>query len=361
MERPGWLFFPDYRASNPYQSLLAHGLLRREPNAHLGPGTITDALESVTRGQTVFHLHWEDAILAPAADESAARSLAETFSVEMSVFQELGGTVVWTMHNAAPHEDRYPGVSARLRQHLSQRSDVVHVHGSFAARLAAEAGARAERILIVQHPDLSPAYPNDIDDDAARRYFALDQADTVFAFIGAMRGYKGVEILLSAFAEVHRIVPSTQLILAGRAGRGTEARFEHHAPGVRMIPQFIDDAVVQYVLRAADIIVLPYRRILTSGALSLALGFGRPVIVPDLEPLLEVVQPGREALVYRTDDPADLSRVMFLATSMDSPARLAMRRHAARRAAQTNFDDLAAALAGAVMTAAALRPISRRP
>ena len=83
------------------------------------------------------------------------------------------------------------------------------------------------------------------------------------------------------------------------------------SPGIRLIPHFVDDGIVQYVLRAADYVVLPYKRILTSGAVALALGFGRPVIIPDLPTLLEGVQPGREALVFRTGDHGDLVRAML--------------------------------------------------
>src|SRR5215218_6658782 len=55
------LFFPDYRAANPYQALL---------HVHAGrdlyprPGTIGEAIALQGRcgvgGRVIFHLHWED-------------------------------------------------------------------------------------------------------------------------------------------------------------------------------------------------------------------------------------------------------------------------------------------------------------
>lgn len=101
---------------------------------------------------------------------------------------------------------------------------------------------------------------------------------------------------------------------------------------------------MQYVLRAADFVVAPYHRTLTSGAVALALGFGRPVIVPDLEPLLEIVQPHREALVYRAGAEADLIRVMRDACRLDSLIRDRMGEQALRTARAVTFNDLAAAL-----------------
>jgi beta-1,4-mannosyltransferase len=336
-----WKFFPDYRASNPYQDLLAHAL---SGEADVRPGTITDALEALALGQVVFHLHWEDVLYAGAPTEAAASANIDIFLCQLAVFRELGGRLVWTLHNAGPHENRFPALSARLRVTLAGQADIVHVHGGVAANFARDAGAAPERILIVPHPNLAPAYPNDISDEAARRYFRFQRHETVFAFLGARRGYKGVDDLLRAFAEVHRVTPAAQLLLGGRQQTGSEARFLMPSPGVRLIPRFIDDGIVQYVLGSADYVVLPYRRILTSGAVALALGFERPVIVPDLAPLLEVVQPDREALVFRAGDQGDLERVMLKACAQSEITRRGLRSEARRTGEAVTFTHLAAAL-----------------
>lgn len=102
---------------------------------------------------------------------------------------------------------------------------------------------------------------------------------------------------------------------------------------------------MQYVLRAADYVVLPYRRILTSGALALALGFERPVIVPDLAPLLEVVRADREALVFRAGDQVDLARTMLKACTQSKEARRSLRNNARQTGEAVTFAHLAAALA----------------
>jgi beta-1,4-mannosyltransferase len=336
-----WKFFPDYRASNPYQDLLAAAL---SGNADVHPGTISDALEALALGPVVFHLHWEDGIYAAASTEAAAIRDTEIFLTQLVVFRELGGRLVWTLHNAGPHEDRFPALSARLLRALAGQADVVHVHGHTAADFALGFGVAPERILIVPHPNIALAYPNDISDEAARRYFRFQAHETVFAFLGARRGYKGVDDLLWAFAEVHRVSPAAQLLLAGRQAAGSEARFLAPSPGVRLIPRFVDDGIVQYVLRSADYVVLPYRRILTSGAVALALGFERPVIVPDLAPLLEVVQPNREALVFRAGDPVDLERVMLQACTQNEITRCRLRSNARQTGEAVTFTDLAAAL-----------------
>jgi beta-1,4-mannosyltransferase len=84
---------------------------------------------------------------------------------------------------------------------------------------------------------------------------------------------------------------------------------------------------------------------LTSGALALALGFGRPVIVPDLAPLLEVVRPDREALVFRAGDQVDLARTMLEACTQSEETRCSLRSNARQTGAEVTFAHLAAAFA----------------
>ncbi len=340
-----WLFFPDYRGSVPYQTLLAEALTGR---VDATPGSISVALDAVSRRRTVFHLHWEDAIFADVGSEVHAAAVISDSLAGLAAFRTRGGRLVWTMHNAVPHEDRFPSLSLALRQQLARTADVVHVHCQTAAKLALDLGAPGERVVLVPIPDLSPAYPDDVTDAAARRYFGFAPTETVFAYIGANRGYKDVGGLYDSFIALKALYPEARLVMAGRQGGYFEQRYLEPESGVRLIPRFIDDAVVQYVLRSADFVVLPYRRILTSGALSLSLGFGRPAIVPNLPALLDVVRPGDDALVYSSDDTGALLHVMIDAAEMPTGERLRMRENALRSGRRVDFGMLANALLAAV-------------
>lgn len=340
-----WLFFPDYRGSVPYQSLLAAALAER---AEVESGTIAMALEAAPRRRTVFHLHWEDALYADAGGDGEAAATISDALERLAAFRARGGRLVWTVHNAAPHEDRFPALSLGLRQGLARLADVVHVHCRTGVDLALGLGAPAERIVLMRCPDLAPAYPDDITDAAARRYFGFAASDIVFANLGANRGYKDLGGLHDGFTALNALIPAARLVLAGRQGGYFEQRYIEPRPGIRLIPRFVDDAVVQYVVRAADFMVLPYRRILTSGALALAFGFGRPAIVPDLPALLDVVRPGEDALVYRADDTGDLLRAMIEAAELPAAERLRMRAQALQAGREVGFDRLAGALLDAI-------------
>ena len=342
MSKKRWLFFPDYRSSNPYQELLARVLAAE---FDVVPGTVTDALDVASIPGTVFQLHWEEAVFAGLAAQADAEAAIGLFLAELDAFRLCGGLVVWTVHNAAPHENRFPDLATDFRRALAIRADLVHVHGETAATLLHETGASPDKVLVMRHPNFRAAYPDDIDDAAARRYFGFSPEHTVFAFLGAMRAYKGIETLTLAFAEAHRAQPSARLILAGRPA-GADVASAARLPGTVVLPRFIEDCAVQYILRAADTVVFPYRSILTAGSLMLALGFSRPVIVPALPALLDVVSPGRDALLFEPGNARDLARALLDACAQNQQQRAQMRLHARLTAGASTFEQMGRALLG---------------
>ena len=62
------------------------------------------------------------------------------------------------------------------------------------------------------------------------------------------------------------------------------------AQNIRFYFEFVQAAEMQRFMRAADLIVLPYREILNSGSVMLALSFSRPVLVPAFGALSELHQ-----------------------------------------------------------------------
>ena len=340
---PHWLYFPDYTAANPYQALLAAALA---PRWHARPGSIADALDLASSG-TVFHLHWQDAVYSAARTEPEACALAAAFLAECAAFRAEGGRLVWTMHNEAPHENRFPTADLGLRTELARCADLVHVHGPTGAAIAKALGAR--HILRAAHPSLHDAYPDDITDDAARHYWQVPPDHTVFAFFGALRGYKGTDNLVAAFSALHQAQPATTLLLAGRGAAEHPARWRSPAAGIRLASRHLDDAAVQYVFHAADFVVLPYRRILTSGAAMLALGFARPVIAPSLPGLLDALTPGETMLAYDPDDPDGLVTALAAAHALPRARRAELRTHALAAALALPPHGLADALTNAIV------------
>ncbi len=344
-----WTFFPDFTAGNPYQACLAETLASH--GWAVRPGNLAAATVAARSAQAVFHLHWEQPVYVAGADEADAFGLAESFLRALDAFRAAGGLLIWTLHNAAPHEERFPAVNAAMQRGLAQRADVVHVHNYAGATHAVILGVPEASILLVRHPSYADAYPDDVTDDAARRYLGLCCEDVVFTFFGAMRGYKGLPRLMRAFDRVHAVLPVTRLVLAGRCPEPDAARVLAPTPALRLLPRQIADAEVQYVMRAADCVVLPYETILTSGTLALAQGFGRPVIVPDLPSMEEEVTDGVNGFLYVAGSDGALAAALWRAADNVPALRGHMRAASRATVAGRDFAGLAAALATAVTDA----------
>ncbi len=66
--------------------------------------------------------------------------------------------------------------------------------------------------------------------------------------------------------------------------------------------RFIPDSEVAYYYAAADVVVLPYRRIYQSGVLLMAMSYGKPVVVSDIEGMTEVVADDYNGYVFPAGD-----------------------------------------------------------
>ena len=116
----------------------------------------------------------------------------------------------------------------------------------------------------------------------------------VFLFLGQIRPYKGIPELLDAFT---RIAGEREiLIVAGNAeDRQIHDNLTKRSEGttsIRYFPGFVPDEKIQEYMHAADVVVFPFRDILTSGSILLAMSFGKAIIIPELESLEEIIEIG---------------------------------------------------------------------
>jgi glycosyltransferase involved in cell wall biosynthesis len=108
-------------------------------------------------------------------------------------------------------------------------------------------------------------------------------------------------------------------------------------PSIILRAERIADEEIQLYLNAADVMVYPFREVLTSSSVIMAMSFGRPVIVPRMGCLPELVGPDA-GFIYEPGDVADLEARLKAAAAAGLPA---MGAAAARRANLYTWGDLA--------------------
>jgi glycosyltransferase involved in cell wall biosynthesis len=281
----------------------------------------------------VLHLHWPEFYYRGRAGAATVRALAG-FLACVALARVLGYRIVWTIHNALPHE---PHPADRLVRWILMRVARTAVHSRAARRALPPGGALP---IVVPHGHYIGAYPDTVSRRDARARLGLASRDRVLLFFGQVRDYKGIADLVQAF----RSLPDrhVKLVVAGRPAAAADAealrRLAVTDPRVQLHLRFVPDDEVQVFFRSSDFVVLPYRNVLTSGVAILALSFGRPLVVPRLGCLQDL--DGGCAISYDADDPSGLARALETAGRAD-PALMAQ--HARATAASLEWDEIARA------------------
>jgi glycosyltransferase involved in cell wall biosynthesis len=123
-------------------------------------------------------------------------------------------------------------------------------------------------------------------------------------FFGLIREYKGLDVLMRALPQI----PEAKLVVAGDPLDPVEAL--QRLPGADRVEwrlRFVGEPEVAELMEQAAVVVLPYRRLDSSGVLATAIGYRRPVVVSDVGSLGEIVREFGAGLVVPPDDDAALA------------------------------------------------------
>lgn len=252
-----------------------------------------ELLESVDlRGAgDILHLHWTGVLLESAADEAEARARLDRFERTVTAAQERGVRLLWTVHNKLPHELAHPESERALVRFLADRADVVHVLSPATLDEVADVSPiDPAKVELIEHSSYDGFYDSGVDRADARRAVGVADGETAVLFFGQVRAYKGVDVLIEAFAEASRRRDDLALLVAGRTREEDRVIVEPLlTTGLRTITHldFVPDGAVADWLVGADVMVLPYASILNSGSMHLASTFGLPVLLPSFPHLVE--------------------------------------------------------------------------
>lgn len=156
--------------------------------------------------------------------------------------------------------------------------------------------------VLQPHP-LYDVFGNAVSKPQARTHLGINQDAFVFLFFGFIRKYKGLDLLLEAFAKLKQLpIANCQLLVAGEFYEDRKLYDELiEQLGIKedliLKTEFIADSEVKYYLCAADAMVQPYRNATQSGVTPLAYHFEIPMIVTNVGGLPAFVPHGKVGLV----------------------------------------------------------------
>jgi D-inositol-3-phosphate glycosyltransferase len=258
-------------------------------------------------------------------------------------FKLLGKKLIFTAHNVDDHarDGRRDSLVNRFSLRFLYRFvDHVFVHTARMQRELIESfGISKDKVTVVPFGINDVIPPSMLSRAAAKKQLGVGPDERVLLFFGHIAPYKGLEDLIVALAKLVEDDKRFTLIVAGpvrdKSCQPYWARLEALiedlgvAAHVRKEIRYIPDNEVGDFFKAADVSILPYRRIYQSGVLALSYAQGVPVIVADAGSLPEDVVE-ESGYVFRSGEVSALIETIRAYFSSDLFNDLEMRREKIR-------------------------------
>ncbi len=256
----------------------------------------------------------------------------------MLYYKLLGKKIALTAHNVnQARRDANDSLLNRLTLRIQyQLVDHIFVHTQkMKDELLEDFGVRDRAVTVIRHP-INNAFPDtSLTSAEAKCRLGIQENERAVLFFGRIRPYKGLEYLLSAFKLLRGNRRDYRLIVAGEPKKGSEEYLDQIRRTISrdFLPQevilkieFIPDDQMELYLKAADVMVLPYKEIFQSGVLFLGYSFGLPVIATDVGSFRDEIIEGRTGFLCKPGDPVDLARAVETFFTSDLYKNLKVRR-----------------------------------
>lgn len=197
--------------------------------------------------------------------------------------------IIGLIHNIIPHEKRIG--DNFLSSYFTNR-----VHGFIAMSDSVVRDLKTftdKPITLTPHP-LYDNFGKSISKEEAKQLLGLNPDFNYLLFFGIIRKYKGLDILLNAFADERLRNKNLKLLVAGEFYEDkTEylniIKEKNLTNDVIISDSFIPNTAVANYFCAADLVVQPYKHATQSGVTQIAYHFNKPMLVTDVGGLKEIV------------------------------------------------------------------------
>lgn len=311
-------------SKNPYMPRLVEAL-RREGIRVVGCGMGTFFLHRFLgrSAPKIAHFHWIQPQIMTEGNRIKTRLKFIAFMAQLKLLPVLGVTTVWTAHDLRDHDSRESRLDSRATIAVARQAAGIIAHCPTARQTLLQRLPKLnpQRIAVVPHGNYDLDHNFTLPRSSARAELGLDPEAIILLFFGNIRAYKGITDLIEAFRADRR--ENIHLIIAGRPFRDSDGRAVQDAiAGDRRITfesGFIDPARLDNLIAACDLMALPYRNILSSGAALMAMTFGRAVLCPRIGCFNDLFDESG-AFMYEADDEDGLAAA--LEAALDERHRL---------------------------------------
>jgi len=301
-ERPKVIMIPNNHA---YIHELTKALKEKNVSVTLLPSFHYSTLSNIIKilrlrkkGYDIIHIQWT--YIFPF-----------TFLMKFFVklFRKLNFKIVWTIHDFHEESLKSRYSSKERLVWLYDNSDYRFIHyKSNIASFEKIIEKKVNNTEVIYHPVFS-SYKNTISAEKSRELLSLQKKDKVLLLFGKIRKYKGFELFIKAFESLDKEYKG---LIVGQSSHPDLVKVlkekEKILPNIKIFDKYISDDDLQIYFNAADVVILPYLSITTSGVALLAYHFRKPVITTNIGGMPETVFDGETGLLI---DPNDIEGLII--------------------------------------------------
>lgn len=213
--------------------------------------------------------------------------------------------IISVLDNIVPHEKR-PGDSLLTSYFIKSQDGFIAMSDSVMKEL--ETFTAIKPRLYSPHP-VYDNYGASISRAEAIKKLGLDKNYRYLLFFGLVREYKGLDLLIKAFADMRLRELKLKILVAGEFYESRDKYTDlidrlSLTTDIIIEPRFIPDAEVAAWFCASDLIVQPYKSATQSGITQIGYQFEKPMLVTAVGGLPEIITHGKSGYVV---DPEPLS------------------------------------------------------
>ena len=225
--------------------------------------------------------------------------------VSFSIGTILSGVKTTTLsivHNVYPHE-RKPGDGAMINSYMRRSDKFLALSKKVEKDLLNFTDAK--NITRSPHP-VYDIYGSIVNRETALMELGLNPQKKYILFFGLIRAYKGLDLLLTAFANVAPSLKDVELIIAGEFYEDRQKYLAQIVDleikeKVHLFDHFIPNNQVHLYFSSCDLVAQTYHRATQSGIMQIAIEFEKPILVTNVGGLGEMIEDGKHGYVCEKD------------------------------------------------------------
>lgn len=210
--------------------------------------------------------------------------------------------VITILDNVTPHEGR-PGDRLLTGYFIKQVDGFIAMSRSVLNEL--ETFDRDKPRVLSPHP-VFDNFGSPISREKALERLGLDAGYRYILFFGLIREYKGLDIMINAFANKELREMKVRLLIVGefyipRSPYDEMIKKHGLEDEIIMHSQFVPNKEVAQWFCASDIVSQPYKSATQSGVTQIGYHFNKPMLVSDVGGLAEIIPHGKGGYVVKPD------------------------------------------------------------